>query len=145
MPRIRSRSKNKSRMRSVSPVGSGLISLLATRGQFTDSKATHLCSLLSALIYGWIRKDTQTASTLAHNCWIPLWLPSHCSPDLCNGIWLLTTKTRLIRQNSKMFMIFSLKVFSERFGPEAYFQWIGPLGWFSHRVAMLLCVTVCDI
>ena len=52
-------------MRSVSPVGSGLISILATRGQFTDTKATHLCSLLSALIYGWRGKDSQLASTLA--------------------------------------------------------------------------------
>ena len=56
---------SRSRMRSVRAVGSGLISILATRGQFTDSKATHLCSLLSALIYGRIKKYSQMASTLA--------------------------------------------------------------------------------
>ena len=27
-----------------------------------------------------------------HNCFNPLQLPSHCSPDLYNGIWLLTTQ-----------------------------------------------------
>ena len=29
-----------------------------------------------------------------HNCFNPLQLPSHCSPDLYNGIWLLTTQKR---------------------------------------------------
>ena len=28
--------------------------------------------------------------TLYHSCFNPLRLPSHCSPDLYNGIWLLT-------------------------------------------------------
>ena len=27
-----------------------------------------------------------------HNCFNPLWLTSHCSPDLYNGIWLLTSQ-----------------------------------------------------
>ena len=27
-----------------------------------------------------------------HNCFNPLRLPFHCSPDLYNGIWLLTTQ-----------------------------------------------------
>ena len=27
-----------------------------------------------------------------HNCLSPLGLPSHCSPDLYNGIWLLATQ-----------------------------------------------------
>ena len=57
----------------------------------------------------------------AHNWLNPLRLPSHCSTDLYNVIWLLTNKNGLILQNSQMLMIFSLKVSSNNWGQDATF------------------------
>ena len=63
-----------------------------------------------------------------HNHFNPLWLPSYCSPDLYNGIGILTTKNGLILQSSKMLMIISLNVPNERLGQGTFFstvfQWV---------------------
>ena len=71
---------------------------------------------------GWLEPGNNIFLLVGHNCVNPLRLPSHCSPELYNGIWLLTTqKTFYFCKIKKIFMIFYLKVFSVRFCPGGFF------------------------
>ena len=57
----------------------------------------------------WFAPGNNIFLLVGHNCVNPLRLPSHCSPELYNGIWLLTTqKTFYFCKIKKMFRIFFL-------------------------------------